>query len=408
MITANLDINKKSPAKALVMAFADISGNPRPRRIVRLLQKQGFEVSVACFELKGDLDVSRNFVIGSPSTTMSMRILRKIINAMNNFLVVPWLKDLQDHLCWGISHVAPVLKNENFDLIVVEDLYLLPLAFRIKNDAKVLFDAREYYPSQYDHSLLWRLTEKRQRIRLCKYFLPKCDAMITVSEGIRREYKKNFDVNPVIVRSLPFYNDINPVPNTRKIRMVHHGVANRNRKLEHMIKMFSWLDGKFELDLYLVGNKPYVDKLRKMAEGISGIQFKDPVPFKEIIPTFNKYDIGLCFLEATTFNLKYSLPNKFFEYVQSRLMLVVGPSPDMVDIVSRHNLGIVVPEFSPRALANALNLLTREDIEKYKAASSIAARELCYEKESDKVLSILEQFGFAQTGFRHETGLSDT
>ena len=38
----------------------------------------------------------------------------------------------------------------------------------------------------------------------------------------------------------------------------------------------------------------------------------DPVPFDEIIPMLNKYDLGFYYLEPKGFNVTYNLPNKFF------------------------------------------------------------------------------------------------
>ena len=52
---------------------------------------------------------------------------------------------------------ALVSKLKNYSLIIVEDLQLLPTAFFKKHKAKVVFDAREYYPLQNEESFFGEL-----------------------------------------------------------------------------------------------------------------------------------------------------------------------------------------------------------------------------------------------------------
>jgi len=173
--------------------------------------------------------------------------------------------------------------------------------------------------------------------------------------------------------------------------MVYHGAANRNRRIENLIDVVLLLDDRFSLDLILVGNPRYQQELRRKAAGMKRINFVEPVVFEEIIPTIAKYDIGFFYCEPVTFNLANCLPNKFFEYIQARLMIAIGPSPDMAEIVHEYKCGIVAEEFSVHSMAKALNALTADDIDEYKRNSDKAARELCFEKESGKLVSILKK-----------------
>ena len=51
------------------------------------------------------------------------------------------------------------IRNKSYDWIVVEDLKLLPFAFRVKGASKILFDAREYYTRQFEDHPLWKILE---------------------------------------------------------------------------------------------------------------------------------------------------------------------------------------------------------------------------------------------------------
>jgi hypothetical protein len=218
--------------------------------------------------------------------------------------------------------------------------------------------------------------------------------LITVSDGISELYRNWFNLETQVVMSCPYFTNISPTNNKSNIiKIVHHGGPNKNRKLEKMIEMFKYLDDRFYLDLYLVNyyNKKYIEYLRKLAKPFPQIRFLNPLPFNEIIQTLNKYDIGLYLLEPNGVNIKYSLPNKFFEYIQARLMIAIGPSIEMEKLVSKYNLGIVSNTFNPKDLANALNNLTYEDIWKFKLNSDFAAKELCFEKESQKLLKIIDE-----------------
>ena len=161
--------------------------------------------------------------------------------------------------------------------------------------------------------------------------------------------------------------------------------------IENMIEMFKYLDDRFYLDFYLVGNQKYINKLKEISKPYSKIRFLEPLPFNDIIPTMNQYDIGLAFFEPTTFNLRNCLPNKFFEYIQARLMLAIGPSYDMKKIVEQYELGIVSKNFDSKELAIELNKLSYDDILTYKENSNIASKELCYENESKKLTAILDK-----------------
>ena len=261
----------------------------------------------------------------------------------------------------------------------------------------MLFDAREYYPRQMEDNLRFRLIERPLRVYLCRQYLPLCDQVITVSPGLAREYFKEFQIHAEVVRSTPIYADcpIQPVQE-EKLRLVYHGAANKNRKIENMLQLMELLDDRFTLDLFLVGTdtskQKYIAKMKDIARQSKHITFHDPVPFSAIIPTLNMFfDIGLFYVEPTTFNLQYCLPNKLFEFIQARLMVAIGPSPDMAGLVREHDCGVVAESFDLHAMASVLNRLDTEKVMRYKQKSDVVARELCWEQEGERLQLIIEK-----------------
>jgi glycosyltransferase involved in cell wall biosynthesis len=360
--------------------------------MIQLCHSLGYHVSCASFPLKNDLPIDSQYNFKRPSMALASRLLRKVIGASASLLNSGFLTDKLYESRWGLKKIQHDLKRQNFALIVVEDLQLLSLAFKIKNNAKVIFDAREYYPLQLENSLFWRLTEKRTRVRFCRTYLPLCDSVMTVSPGLVAKYKQEFKIDPVLIRSMPNYVDHKPTStDAHNIKMVHHGVANYNRKLENIVEAMRHVDQRYSLDFYLTGSTAYQNKLKEMAKDLSNVHFLEPIEFTKIIPTLNQYDIGFCFIYPSTFNLKYCLPNKLFEFIQSRLAVVSGPLVDVEDIIKTHETGFVSDSFEPKDMADLLNRLESDDIIRAKKNSHKAAKSLNYEEESQHVKTLIDQ-----------------
>ncbi|MCT7974898.1 hypothetical protein [Laspinema olomoucense] len=379
---------KQLISRALVMCLADPSGNPRPRRVIELLSNSGFHVSVFSFEIKGNLKVAQSFVIQKPSGSILLKLTRLCVRLFSQIIPSFYIQNSINEFLFNLK-TPDELAREKFELIVVENLEMLPLAIRLKkkNKSKVLFDAREFYPKEFENNLFFKILYSLFRRKLCRHFLPGCDSIITVSPGLAKGYREMFNIQTQVIRSVPNYISmtVNEVI-SNPIKMVHHGATNRDRKLENMIKIFEYLDSHFSLDFYLTNNDlVYKSELVRLASQYSQIRFYEAVSFSKIIPTLNQYDIGLYLLEPTGFNTKYSLPNKFFEFIQARLMVAIGPSPDMAELVQEYQCGIISESFTPKSMARLLNKLKPEEIMNFKTQSDKAAQVLCFEEESKKL-----------------------
>lgn len=371
------------------MCIANPSKNPRPNRIINLLTQKGYSVDTIAYKSDGNLNITNENILEELSLNKKKKIKRLFLKVLRLFIPNLSVKIKITEKIYNLDKIKMDLNS--YDLVVVENIEMLPFAIN-NNSKKILCDLREFYPLEYENSFLFRLLESRFKIDLCKQYLKKCNELITVSTGLIKGYQKYFNITPKLLMSTPNYFEISAKVNDGKtIKMVHHGVANTDRKLENMIEMFKYLDNRFSLDFYLVGNQNYTNQLKEIAKPFPTIRFLEPVPFNDIIPTMNQYDVGLYLLEPTGFNTEYALPNKFFEYIQARLMLAIGPSYDMKKIVEQYNLGIVSRNFDSNELAIELNKLSYDDILTYKENSNIAAKELCYENESKKLTVILDE-----------------
>ena len=177
------------------------------------------------------------------------------------------------------------------------------------------------------------------------------------------------------------------------IKLIYHGMASKERGIEKMIEIMEYLDSRFTLDLMLVktADEEYYKNLESQVSQAKNTRIIPIVPFEEIIPFTSQYDIGFYILQPTNFNGYNALPNKFFEFIQARLAIAIGPSPEMAKLVQQYHLGIISKDFTPKSMAESLNKLTKEEILQYKENSNKAAKILNAQNEGEKLLKIVEE-----------------
>lgn len=371
----------------LIISFSNLAKDPRVNRQIRFLSKRYHVIAAGT----GDPNVEGvEYVHCDMPNSFSEKAQSAVLLLRKRYEKYYWTLKNVASLYKKLSHIQP-------DLIIANDIESLPLALRLADGAKVILDAHEYAPRNFEDIWLWRIFFQGLKEYMCKTYIPRVNGMMTVCQSIAEEYEKNFGVKSIVVTNAPSYSEINPHPtSSKKIRIIYHGNANPSRKIENMIYMMDYLDNRFELDLLLVmplsvGNKRYMDKLGNMVQSRSRVRILPPVPMQELVEFSSQYDIGLFLVEPTTFNLRYTLPNKFFEFIQSRLAIAIGPSPEMARIVKEHDCGIVADDFLPQTLASHLIQLDEKKIDYYKNQSHKIAKMMSSEQNEGKILRLVDK-----------------
>ncbi|MCW2763674.1 MAG: hypothetical protein JWR85_3875 [Marmoricola sp.] len=286
-----------------------------------------------------------------------------------------------------------LLRASEFDLVIANDIASLPLALKIASGKPVLTDAHEYSPREFEESFAWRLLFGAYQDYMCRTYLPRAAAMTTVCQGIAEAFHEAYGVPAQVVMNAPALQHREPAPLIPgRMRLIHHGASLRARHLEVMIDMMDLLDERFSLDLMLVETDPaYLAQLRRRAAGKPRIRFLPAVRMEEICAHISAYDIGLYLLPPVNFNHEHALPNKLFEFVQARLAVAIGPSPEMARIVREYSLGVVASSFDPAELARELNGITDADLRRYKQAAHRAAPLLSYERNSEVLTAEIQR-----------------
>ena len=379
--------------RILVISFSDLRGDARVFRQLNALRRR-HRVECVAYSDPGLPDVTVHVVEGRSPTVR------------DKLWELPWLAlGRYDAYERRFSHGdlrLPGVVPGGYDVVLCNDANALPYGFSVCGDAPVVFDAHEYSPRQYEDSLVWRVFFRPYKEWLCRAYLPRLGGMMTVSEGIAEAYARNFGVpKPRVVTNAADYVELSPsemVPG--KIRLVHHGICAPSRHIDRMIDVIECLDDRFSLDLFLVPGSPrsYFDAVVSRVKALSRVRIHPPVPLGDIVSTLREYDGGIYILPPSNFNHAHALPNKFFDFVQARLMVAIGPSPEMERLVRQYQLGVVGEDFSPEALAAKLRELTPAQVGAYKENSHRAARELSSETNMETLERVLEEATRARQG----------
>lgn len=368
--------------KVLILTYTDVRRDPIVRNQINWLLEV-YELNVVC-----NIPLNKEGVkfIKYPAQSFIQRNLRTLLLVMRLFNVYTWSK--------AHKKLTADLSGKGYELIIVHHIKLLPIALSVTPKAKILFYAHEYYTGMYDHSLLWRMLFKNYFIWIAKKYIHKCDYLITVCESIKEIYEKEYNIKADFIHNTAGYFKITPsAVDPKHIKMIHHGLASTSRKLELMISLMNYLDNRFTLTIILqtnsIINDLYIKKLKRLAGDNPRIVFREMVEYDEVVNMGNEYDIGLFIMPPTTTNEIFSLGHKVFQYIQSRLMLVISPLPEMKKIVDKYNLGIYQEDYNIRKLAEKMRRLTAEDIYYYKCQADKHAADLSSDTGMKKLLNIV-------------------
>lgn len=296
----------------------------------------------------------------------------------------------------SVRAAAEALRGRQFDLILADDVETVQLALSLRPRFGVHADLHEYSPLLKENLPQWRLFVAPYMDWICRTAVARADAVTTVAAGIAEEYERRFGFDCRVITNAAPFREGSPTAPASPLRLVHSGAAMPDRELEVMIDAVQLrLDAGQDLqfDLYLTPNTPdYVAALRRRCAGSGGrIRVLDPVPHAELAEVLAGYDVGLFACPTTTFSLRHALPNKFFDYIQARLAIVISPSVEMERLLAAHDLGVVSEAMDAGSFAAALALLTPERVLRHKRAADAAAPLLSVEHETPKLLESLRR-----------------
>lgn len=306
---------------------------------------------------------------------------------------------LSTYWSWpSVQEIYNAASGIHAELWVANDWNTLPIAARLASERGGVFvyDTHEFAINEYAERLKWRLFNRPIVKKVENEFIREARNVSTVSEGIADGIFAFYDLadRPLVVRNTPNYQAIKSSPEGESVRVLYHGLVAPTRGLEPLIRSVKYWRPEFTLTIRGPGNKAYIDVLNKLIiqEGGTGrIEIAPAVPMTELVQEASLFDIGFFCMPCLSKQHEYVLPNKLFEYIMAGLAVCVSDLPEMSRIVNSKGVGVLLPSESEADIASTINSLMREDIRLFKARSLEAARELCWEEESKRMLEAYAQ-----------------
>ncbi|PAF44820.1 capsular biosynthesis protein [Helicobacter sp. 11S02596-1] len=385
--------------KVAILCDCDASKRPRPFRMIEML-KEIYEVF--CISKSSNRDLPSGFsntdgvkyFYFPPDKTSKERTQEENEAILHHCLNRDFDKLIETPNREVITEILSALPP--LDLIIIEDITLLPFATRFAHASckirpKLLIDLREFYPLEYENDALWMETFGAFFEYLCQTYLPAVDGAMSVNTAIAQKYKEVFGIPCEVLHSLPPFYDLLPSEIDDTIGIIYHGFLSPDRDSKNLLEIATRLDERFCLYVMGMSNQAgFFESLKSQALGLKNLKFLPPVPMGDIIPFCNRFDIGIITLPNNSFNNTFALPNKFFEYIQSRLCVVAYPSPEIKAIIESSGVGKTADKFSPESIAGVLNALDQASIRAYKLASHNVAFAMSIASNKPKIIAIIE------------------
>lgn len=361
----------------LIISFSPIASSPRVRKQVAVL-RDAYEVVTAGFGETGLPGIEHIPLTASPK-------LRGIYRVRGLYQVIFLLRMFRTFTRNGPRFVDAIdkLSFRPWDVIVAHNAEVVPIARTLGPTMGIMCDLHEYSPEQHEPTWKTRLLIRPYIEWLLRREVARVPEVVTVGDGIIRRYEEEFGIRSALVTNASPYKDFSPRATGAPIRLVHSGIPAPERRPEVMIEAMKLSRADITLDFFFMQtDKAYLDSLKALAASDPRIRFLPPVAYDDLVNTLHAYDVGLSFILPTQFNDEWCLPNKFFDFIQARLGIVIGPSPELAEYVGRYELGAVTADFSAEALAEVLDELSPEAVDAWKAAAHAAAHKLSAEQQS--------------------------
>lgn len=367
--------------KIIVSVTNDLVSDNRVHRTCSFFVEEGYDVLLIGRKLSNSLPIHRTY------RTLRLRLIfnKKIFFYVEYNFRLFFL--LLFHRC---------------DILVANDLDTLAAnyyASKIKR-CSLLYDSHEYFTEVPE--LVGRKKVKRIWEKIEQKIFPKLPLAVTVCDSIAEIYHRKYNIPVYSIRNVPLRKeniekkDITAIFNDFNHLLLYQGALNIGRGIESLINSMIYLDNS--IVLLIIGNGDIAFDLHKRVEALKlneRVKFIGKVPIEELHAYTLNADLGFSLEENKGLNYRFALPNKLFDYIHASVPIVCSNFPEMSKIVNKYNVGICLNENqrNPEILAQIISelLAQKQQLNKWKTNCKIAAKELNWEIEKEKLKSVLQK-----------------
>lgn len=356
--------------KRIIIAVTDdLNTDQRVLRVAGTLADNGFDVLLFGRETPASKPINVKF------DAVRCRLLAN--KGMFMYVLFNW------RLFW-------YLMFHKFDLVLANDLDSLvgaSLASMLKHKPLV-YDSHEYYTEVPE--LVGRKFKRRIWLAAERMFVPRAKAAYTVCQSLADIYSVKYNSKFSVVRNVPHVlPKPESVPSAKVV--MYQGALNVGRSIELMISAMQYLP---DYELWIAGSGDVEADLRRQAAAQKQggkIVFLGRLSPDELRLKTRQAAVGLSIEEDMGLNYHYALPNKVFDYIQARVPVIVANLPEMQRVAATYEVGEILMERTPEKLADLIQKVVGQR-EKYAEKLEVAASELNWERESQKLIDIYRNF----------------
>jgi glycosyltransferase involved in cell wall biosynthesis len=355
----------------------DLATDQRVGRVAKLLTEQGFDVTCIGRRLKNSPDLK--------NTSFKLRRYRMLFSGGPLF-----------YAFFNLRLLTTLLFAKKPALLISNDLDTLPanyFASRIRR-VPLIYDSHELFTQVPE--LIHRKGVQSVWKWIERMFLPKLQYALTVNYSIATIYRRLYGTRFRVVRNVPEkieYRSREEGAADRQI-IIYQGALNVGRGLELMIDAMQYLENVL---FVVVGTGDIEDDLKRRVAQLNlddRIEFRGRMMPEELSPLTLSADLGISLEDDLGLNYRYSLPNKIFDYIQSRVPVLCSALPEMSRIIDSYGIGIASKERDPEKIAGIIRYMLKERSGgAWRDALDKAALELCWENESKSYLALLSDCG---------------
>jgi glycosyltransferase involved in cell wall biosynthesis len=369
-----------SKKRIIVSVTSELTTDQRVIRICTTLQQMGFDVKV----------IARKFSDSLPLDKYSFKADRISCFFRKGFMQYA---EFNTKLFFKLLFVKTDYFLSN-DLDTLVPNYIVTKLRR----KKIFYDTHEYFTGVPE------LTSSPLKKRIWKFFenwiFPKLPVVFTVNESVKKKYQQEFGNTIHIVRNVPVTIPVIPkeMPENwkGKIIMLMQGIGiNPGRGGLELLETMKYLPDNYHL-VYIGGGTQWdvIAAKRKewsLEDRVDMINKLPPAELKRYTPLAS---LGFTLDGFENENYLFNLPNKIFDYIHAGVPVVASPIPEVKYIIEQYTCGICLQSMKTKDIARQIESLMN-DPQQYqllKKNTVLAAKELCWENEQNKLTAIYQPF----------------
>jgi len=242
-------------------------------------------------------------------------------------------------------------------------------------------------------------------VKRVKYFY-------TVSESVAEEFAKRYGNKPKVIRNLPLRSNKAPVSlslsktgydeaastshfeshsvtrTPLKHTIIYRGAVNAGRGVEQTIEAMTFIN---DVDILIAGDGDLLEEAKQLAQRRNvndRVKFTGYATPDELNHYTKSAWLGLNLLDDSSANYRYSLANKFFDYIQCGVPQLTMRFPEYERVNAQYNVAVLLDDMKPETIATAVNNLLRspDRYSELQLNCIKAAADLCWENERTKLL----------------------